>query len=131
MLEPLSKMWSIEIKTYQHTLKDTKYHCIRSTGPLTKRLSTDNMQLWYIQIYLRREKCYVDYLKIRVKYVRGCIGGSLYTNNLEFKKFFLCSDETSEQTGLTLNIFIELSDIPPSIHSDNHNNSMEGIFMYL
>ena len=46
MLETLSKMRSIGIKTYQHTLNATTQHCIRTTGLLKKSLKTDNTQLW-------------------------------------------------------------------------------------
>ena len=59
------------------------------------------------------------------------LGGTVYTNNLRFKKFFPCSDKTSEHTGHTLRIFIELVGIPTSLHSENHNNFREGCFKRL
>ena len=48
-----------------------------------------------------------------------------------FKKFFPCSNETSEETGHTLKSFIELVGLPPSLHSDNHSNFKEGLFKQL
>ena len=63
--------------------------------------------------------------------MRGFIGGTLYTNNMGFRKFFLCSDETSEHTDNTLNSFIELVGLPTLLNSINNNNLKEGRFKRL
>ena len=60
--------------------------------------------------------------------MRGFIEGVLYTNKMGLKKFLPCSDETLEQTRKTLNSYICIVDLPPSLQLDNNNNLMEGLF---
>ena len=52
----------------------------------------------------------------------------LYCNKLGYKKFFPCMSETQEETSHSLRSFIEIVGLPASLHSDNHNNLMEGLF---
>ena len=71
---------------------------------------------------------YVDFLKTAVKSIRSFIGGMLYRNKLGYKKFFPCTSETQEETSHSLRSFIEIVDLPASLHSDNYNNLREGLF---
>ena len=66
-----------------------------------------------------------------VKSVKQFIGGSLYINKLGFKKFFLCSNETSAETRHNLRGFMAFFGLPPTLHSDNHTKFKEGIFKRL
>ena len=127
----LSKLWRVGLKTAQRTLLATTHKCMRTTGLLAKRFKTDKAQLQYKQLSKRYGGFYVDFLKTGVKSVRQFIGGTLYTNKLGFKKFFPCTNETSEETGSTLRSFIELVGLPASLHSDNHGNFKEGLFKRL
>ena len=63
--------------------------------------------------------------------MRQFIGGTLYAKRIGFKKFFLCSNKTSAETGNTLRGFIELVALPLTLHSDNHKNFKDGIFNQL
>ena len=63
--------------------------------------------------------------------MRQSIGGNFYTNILEFKKFFPCSNEISAPTGHILSGFIELVGLQLTLHSDNNNNCKEGLFKRL
>ena len=94
--EKLIRIRGIGLKTEIKTLYATTHQCIRSTGVLSKRFKTDKSQLLYKHISIRYSTFYVDYLKVGVKSARQFIRGTLYTNKLEFKMFFLCSNETSE-----------------------------------
>jgi len=127
----LSQLWHIGLSTARRTLHATTHKCIRTTGLLTKRFKTDRSQLRYKQLSRRYGTFYTDFLKAGVKSVRQYVGGTLYTNKLGFKKFFPCTNETSEQTGQTFRSFIELVGLPASIHSDNHKNFKEGLFRRL
>ena len=88
MPERLSEMWCIGIKTSYCALKDTTYQRIRTKGVLVNIFKIDKVQLCYKQLCRRHILFYADYLKAGKKYVRGFIGGTLYTNNTGFKKFF-------------------------------------------
>ena len=63
--------------------------------------------------------------------MRKFIGGTLYTNNLVFKKLSPCSNETSAETGHTVRGFIELFGLPLTLHSDNNKKRKKGIFKQL
>ena len=54
--------------------------------------------------------------------MRKNIGGTLYTNKIGFNKFLPCSNETSEEAGHTLRVFIEFVGFPPTLHYDNYKN---------
>ena len=47
----------------------------------------------------------------------------LYCNELGFKKFFPCVNETQEETR-----FIVIVALPVALHSDNHSNLRIGLF---
>ena len=129
--EVLSKMWNIGLATASRTLKATTQKCICTTGLLTRRFRTDKSQLRYKQMTRQYGRFYVDYLKVGVTSIRQCIGGTLYTNKVGFKKFFPCSSEISEEIGHTLKLFIEFVGLPFSMHSDNHKNFQERLFKRL
>ena len=117
-----SNLWHIGLETAKRTLNAITHNCIRSTGMLGRRYKTDKSQLRYKQLTRRYGTFYVDFLKTGITSVRQFIGGTLYTNKTGFKKFFPCTNETSEQTAHTLRSFIELVGLPASLHSDNHRN---------
>ena len=128
ILERFIRIWDIELKNAIKTSDITTHQCIRSTGLLENWFKTDKYQLRYKQLSPKYGTFYVDYLKVGVKSERQFIGGIFYTNKLVSNKFFPLSNETSSETGHTLREFIELVDLPPTLHSDNHNNFKEGIF---
>ena len=129
--EKLSQMWNIGLKTAMRTLKASTHKCIRSTGMLSRRYKTDKAQLRYKQLNKQFGTFYVDYLKVGSKSLRGYIGGTVYTNKLGFKAFFPCADEQGITTAATMRTFIEMVGLPPSLHSDGHNNFSEGAFKKL
>ena len=126
--ESISVTWQIGLKTAKNTIQATTHKCIRSTGLLSKRFKTDKSQLRYQQLSCHYGTFYVDFLKTTVKYIRGFIGGILYCNKLGYKKFFPCTSETQEETIHSLRSFIEIVGLPTSLHSDNHNILIEGLF---
>ena len=123
--EELSRRWGIGLR------KATTHKCIRTTGLLTKRFRTDKAQLRYKQLSRQYGIVYVDYLKVGVTSIRQFIGGNLYTNKLGFKKFFPCTNETSNESGHPLRMFIEFVGLHFSLHSDTHSNFKEGLFKRL
>ena len=123
--EGLSKIWGIGLKTEMRTLAATNQQIIITTSLLAKRFRTDKYKLRYKKISFHDGTSYVDYLKVGFKSIRKLIGDTLYTNKLGFKKFFPCTDETSEQNFHTLRNFIEIFGLPPTFHSDNHRNFKE------
>ena len=129
--EKLSKMWHIGLCTAERTLKATTYKCTRTTGLLAKRYKTDKAQLRYNQLSRHNGTFYVDYLKCAVKSIRGFIGGTIYTNKLGFKKFFPHEDERGTSTALGLRQFIDMVGLPASLHTDGHNNFVEGEYKRL
>ena len=70
----------------------------------------------------------MDFLKVRVKSLRGFMVGMLYCNKLGYEKFFPCTSKTQEETSHSLRSFIEIVGLPASLHSDDHNNLREGLF---
>ena len=129
--ERLSQMWNIGLHTAARTLQASTHKCIRTTGMLSRRYKTDKSQLRYKQLSKQFGTFYVDYLKIGCKSLRGFIGGTVYTNKLGFKMFFPCADEQGTTTAATMRTFIEIVGLPPSLHSDGHNNFSEGAFKKL
>lgn len=71
---------------------------------------------------------YVNYLKNSVPPICGFIGGSIYTNKFGFKKLFPHEDEQGKSTAYGLGQFIDMIGLPAVIHSDGHNNFVEGEF---
>ena len=65
-------------------------------------------------------------MKSGVKSLRGYIGGTVYKNKTGFKKFFPAADEKGKSTAAGLRDFIELVGLPALIHSDGHNNFVQG-----
>ena len=122
----LSKLWNIGLNTAKRTLNSTTHKCFRTTGLLSRRFKTDLAQLRYKQMNRQFGTFYVDYLKSSVKSVRGYIGGSVYTNKTGFKKFFPHSDEKGISTSSGLRSFIDMIGLPSSLHTDGHNNFVEG-----
>ena len=117
--ETLSMMWQIGLKTAKSTINATTHKCIRSTGLLSKRFKTDKSQLRYKQLSRHYGTFYKGFLKVSVKSIRGFMGGMLYCNKLGYKKFFPCTSETQQETSHSLRSFIEIVDLPASLHSDN------------
>ena len=97
-------MWGIVLKTDINNLDATTHELIMSTEILAKHFKTDKAQLQYKQIYRQYSTLYVEYIKVGVNLLRQFIGGTLYTKKIGFKKFLLCSHETSEETGHNLRI---------------------------
>ena len=95
--EELSRRLCIGLKTAARTLKATSHQYIRTTGLLSKRFRTDKSQLRYKQLSKQYGTFYTDFLKVAVKFVRGYIGGVLYTNKIGFKKFFPCESEKDKK----------------------------------
>ena len=69
---------------------------------------------------------YSDYLKSKVKSVRGFIGATVYTNKTGFKKFFPHADEKGKSTASGLRSFIDIIGLPAALHTDGHSNFVEG-----
>ena len=126
--ERLSAIWLIGLKTAKNTIHATTHKCICSTGMLSRRFKTDKSQLRYGQLSCHYGTFYLDFLKVKIKSIRGYIGGMLYCNKLGFKKFFPCTSETQEETNHSLHSFIEMVGLPALFHSDNHNNLKSGLF---
>ena len=126
--EALCKILHIGLATAKRTLEATTHQCIRNTGLLMKRFKTDKSQLRYKQLMRGYGSFYCDYLKMGIKSIRGYIGGVIYANKTDFKKFYPCKSETGEETGRSLKSFIEVVGLPCSLHSDNHSNFKEGYF---
>ena len=63
--------------------------------------------------------------------MRQFIGRTLYANKLGFNTLFPCSNETLSETDHTLRGFVEFFGLPMTMHSDNHKNFKEGIFMWI
>ena len=122
----LSKMWNIGLSTAKRTLEATTHKCYRTTGLLSRRFKTDVAQLRFKQMSRQYGTFYCDYLKSNVKSVRGFIGGTVYTNKTGFKKFFPHADEKGKSTAAALRSFIDLVGLPAAIHTDGHNNFVEG-----
>ena len=91
----ISNMWVIGLNTSMMILAATTPHVVRTTGILDKSFMTDKSQLNYNQLSLHYGYFYVEYLKVGVNSISQFIGGTLYTHNLGFKKFFPCTDEKS------------------------------------
>ena len=126
--EKLSKLWKIGLATAQRTLQCTTHKATRTTGLPSKRFKTDRAQLRCCQLSRHYGTFYCDYLKSGCKSIRGHIGGSLYTNKIGFKKCFPHADEKGSSTASALRSFIDLIGLPYSIHSDGHNNFVEGSY---
>ena len=126
--EKLSKLWKIGISTATRTIQSTTQKATRTTGLLSKRFKTDKAQLRFRQLSRHYGTFYCDYLKSGVRSIRRYIGGSLYTNKLGFKKFFAHKDERGESTAGALRSFIEFVGLPTTLHSDGHNNFVQGAF---
>ena len=124
--EQLSKLWMIGLQTAERTLSATTHKCLRTTGMLSRRYKTDASQLKYKQLSRVFGTFYCDYLKVGVKFVRGFIGGTLFTNKIGFKKFYPSQDEKGSTTAYTLRSFIDFVGLPYSLHSDGHSNFAEG-----
>ena len=124
--QDLSKMWKIGLSTAKRTQAATTHKCFRTTGLLSRRFKTDMAQLKYKQLSKQYGTFYVDYLKSAVKSLRGLIEGTLYTNKTGYEKFFLHQDERGSTTASALRSFIEVVGLPASIHSDGHQNFVEG-----
>ena len=129
--EELCKTLYVGLATAQHTLHATTHQCIRSTGLLAKRFKTNRSQLRYKQLMRGYGTFYCDYLKVNCVSIWGYIGGVLYTNKVGFKRFYPCTNETGEQTGRSLKLFIDMVGLPSSLHLDNHRNFKEGLFKRL
>ena len=129
--EYLSKLWNIGLQTAKRTLLATTHKCIRTTGTLTRRFRTDHSQLKYKQLRRQHGTFYADFVKSKVKSLRGFIGGVVYTNKLGFISFFPTHDERSTSTASTLKAFVDIVGLPYSLHTDNHGNFKDGSFKQL
>ena len=129
--EEMCKMLHIGLQTAKRTLNATTASFICTTGSMTRRFRTDKAHLRYKQLSKVFGSFYCDYLKSKVKSVRGYIGGVLYTNRIGFHKFIPCDSEKGEQTSRTLKHFIHVIGLPYSLHCDNHANFKQGLFSKL
>ena len=126
--EELSKLWRIGLKPAKRTLEATTHTCIRSVGNLTRRFKTDKAHLRYKRVATCEGNFYVDTLFSKVKSVRGFTCGNLYTTMLGFKKFFPMESKTGQECSNSLQSLIHLIGIPPSLHSDNAPEFVQGEF---
>ena len=126
--EDLSRLWRIGLKAARRTLKATSHKCIRTTGNLMRRFKTDRAHMQYKKLATREGSFYVNTLFSKVKSVRGYTCGNLYTTPLGFKKFFPMESKTGQECSNSLQTLIHLVGIPPSLHSDNAPEFVQGDF---
>ena len=126
--EDLSKLWRIGLKAARRTLKATSHKCIQTAGNLTRRFKTDKAHLRYKRLSTRKGSFYVDILFLKVKSIPGYTCGNLYTTPLGFKKFFPMEGKTGQECSSSLQTLIHLVGIPPSLHSDNAPEFVQGNF---
>ena len=125
--EDLMRLWGIGLSTAKRTLKATTHQCLRTVDTIRRRFRTDLAHLRYKRLSNSRHgKFYVDTLFSKVKSIRGYTCGNLFTNTLGFKKFFPLKSESAGKS--TMNDFIQLVGIPPSIHSDDAKVFQHGDF---
>ena len=124
----LSELWRIGLKAARRTLKSTTHSCIRTTGNLTRRFKTDKAHMRYKELSTRKGSFYVDTLFTKVKSVRGYTCSNLYTTALGFKKFFPMESKNGRECSGSLQTLIHLVGIPPSLHSDNAPEFVQGNF---
>ena len=124
----LSELWRIGLKAARRTLKSTTHSCIRTTGNLTRRFKTDKAHMRYKELSTRKGSFYVDTLFTKVKSVRGYTCSNLYTTALGFKKFFPMESKNGQECSGSLQTLIHLVGIPPSLHSDNAPEFVQGNF---
>jgi hypothetical protein len=124
--EDLSRLWHIGIKTARRTLAATTHQCLRTTGLLTRRFRTDQAHNRYTRLSTRQGNFYVDTLFSKVKSIRGYTCGNVYTNSIGFRKFFPM--DSKSQSPASLQSFIQLVGVPPSLHSDNAPEFLAGDF---
>ena len=126
--EDLSKLWRIGLKAARRTLKATSHKCIRTLGNLTRRFKIDRAHMRYKKLATREGSFYTDTLFSKIKSIRGYTCGNLYTISLGFKKFFPMESKTGQECSNSLQTLIHLVGIPPSLHSDNAPEFVQGDF---
>ena len=71
---------------------------------------------------------YTDTLFSKIKSTPGYTCGNLYTTPFGFKKFFPMESKTGQECSNSLQTLIHLVGIPPSLHSDNAPEFVQGDF---
>ena len=124
----LSELWLIGLKAARRTLKSTTHTCICTIGNLTRRFKMDKAHMRYKKLSTHEGSFYVDTLFTKVKSIRGYTCGNLYITALGFKKFFPMESKTGLECSGSLQTLIHLVGIPPSLHSDNAPEFVQGNF---
>ena len=131
--ERLSKLWGCGLETAKRTLEATTHKAYReylnSTGSLTRRFRTRLAQLRYRQLALPHGAMYSDTMFAKIKSIRGFTCGQLFCNDQWFVKFYPMQSKSDAPD--TLKMFHQDVGVPPTLHTDNAKELIEGEFAKL
>jgi len=125
----LSKKWMISEEAAQRTLSSTYQDYLRTTDNLTRRFKTSRAHARYRTLRGPRAQMYTDILFSKVVSLRGNTCGQVYTNKLNFFKFYGLKRKGHAYT--TLKPILELTGIFERLHSDNAKEFKEGAYAQL
>jgi hypothetical protein len=131
--ERLAKLWGCGLVTAKRTLEATTHKAYReylnSTGSLTRRFRTRLAQLRYRQLSLPHGAMYSDTMLANIKSIRGFTCGQLFCNDQWFVKFYPM--QAKSEAPDTLKMFHQDVGVPPSMHTDNAPELIQGEFAKL
>ena len=131
--ERIAKLWGCGLDTAKRTLEATTHKAYReylnSTGSLTRRFRTRLAQLRYRQLALPHGAMYSDTMLSKIRSIRGFTCGQLFCNDQWFVKFYPMKQKSDAPD--TLKMFHQDVGIPPSMHTDNAQELVQGEFSKL
>jgi len=125
----LAKKWLITENSAERTLSSTYQEYLRTTDNLTRRFKTSRAHARYRNLRGPRAQMYTDILFSKVISIRGNTCGQVYTNKLNFYRFYGLKQKRDAHT--TLKPILELTGIFERLHSDNAKEFKEGIYAQL
>lgn len=125
----LSKRWMISEDSAKRTLSSTYQEYLRTTDNLTRRFKTSRAHARYRNLRGPSAQMYTDILFSKVVSLRGNTCGQVYTNKLNFYRFYGLKQKKDAYT--TLKPILELTGTFERLHCDNAKEFKQGMFAQL
>jgi hypothetical protein len=123
--EQLASKWNIGLETAKHTLDATTQRgiCSSANPGIARRFRPNDQQMRYNRL---NTDVYTDTMFSTVKSSRGNTCGQIYTNDLEWTRFFHMSSKA--QTHETLDLPFKRDGVPHALISDGAYELVKGDF---
>jgi hypothetical protein len=123
--DKITRIFGVGLETADRTLRATTQLALRhALHPIHRRYRTQVAQLRYPRLSGRHGKFHTDTFFSSTRSLSGCTMGQLYTNDLDFTKFYPMKRKSEAPD--TLVSFMQDIGIPTELHSDDAKELTQG-----